>query len=71
MLRPNPGVIQTGRNGMSRHDLSIRVLKEIAQASVQYARFTSREARCVLSRRQAGAPCFDAYELNVLGIQEA
>src|ERR1043165_1126072 len=68
MLRTNRRIIETSRDGMSRCNLAVRVLKYVAHRSLQHSRAPAAariEARRVLAQLVSRATGFDADHLHV------
>ena len=63
MFRTDCRIIQPRRNGMCLRDLTIFILEDIREGTVQDSGSTSREARRVIAESRSAAPCFDADHL--------
>ena len=56
MLGADAGIVQTGRNGMRRRDLSFTVLQEVGASAVQHADSTGGQAGGVAARDVQAVP---------------
>src|SRR5881296_501149 len=66
VFRADSWIIETGRNGMRRYYLTIRILQNVGERSVQNTGPPARKTRSVVTQCGAAAARLDPDHLNLL-----
>ena len=70
VLRPDAGIVETGRDRVCLLDLSIVVHQQISSVAVQHTRAPAGNRGSVLPALESVAGCFNAIDFNRAFIEE-